>query len=450
MSLADLLGRSEEAPGPSLAPRALGYAVAGAVPLIAAVATGDAPLAALGLPFLLVLLGALALDVPASEATISAELSGEPETVETGAPLQVRIALAASRPVARCRVELLRQLDGYGPGELARREIAEQIASVRLDRPPRWLCRLGPREPTELFFEVVLTRPGELTLGPLSLLVSGPFGLYRRRLQLETKLRVAARPAEERLRALPRSSRVRVAVGDRLARHTGEGIELAEVRPERPGDRTLPVNWRATARRGVTHVTVRHPEQSTDVVLFADTFDPAVLPRVLEVAAPLAAAYLSRRDRVGLVSFGGVIDWVEASAGSRQLERIRLRLAATSPFFSYAWKSIDRIPPRALPSGALVVAISPLGDERMISALAAIRARGHDVVVVEMAKPRMAPRTELEQAGRLLDEMEREELRRGLFALGIAVAPLEPARPVEAVVAELARAARRLRPARTR
>ncbi len=441
-------GRSSAALGPSLAPRAFVYLLAGALPLAAAVGTGDAPLAALGLPFLLVLFGGLVLDTAAAEAEVTGELRTEQETVATSTPVTVTIALRSSRPVARCRAELLRSFEGHGPAGVSAASLEEEVAAVRLGRPARFFCRLGPAAPTELSLELVLERPGEVALGPLRLLVSGPFGLYRRRLEVRARLTLRGRAREEQLGALPRASRVRVAVGDRLARRTGEGIELAEVRPERPGDRALSLNWRATARRGTPHVTLRHPEQSTDVVLFADTFDPGHLTRVVEVAASLAAAYLARRDRVGLVSFGGVLDWVEAGAGALQLELIRLRLAAASPFFSYAWKTIDRIPPRALPSGALVVAISSLRDERATAALAALRARGHDVVVVELMGRRPAPTTTLQKASRLLEEMEREDLRRRLFSLGIAVAPLAPGEIIEGVVANLAAVTRRLRPAR--
>lgn len=446
IDLEEVLVRRTAGFGTSLAPRARLYLAAGTLPLVAAVAARDAPLAALGLPFLLVLLAALVLDTRAAEATITAELSAEEEVGDVGQRFEVVLSLRSSVTVSRCRVELMRTFEGLEPGRPTKTEVERQLAAVDLDRPARWLCRLAAGRPTELSFGARLNRPGEVVLGPVQLLVSGPLGIYRRSLELPGRLRLRARAAEENLRALPRASRVRVAVGDRLARRTGDGIELAEVRPERPGDRTLPINWRATARRGVTHVTLRHPEQSTDVVVFADTFDPGLLPRVVEAAASCASAYLARRDRVGLVCFGGVLDWVEAGAGTRQLERIRLRLAATSPFFSYAWKTIDRIPPRALPAGAIVLVISPLRDERAVAAVAELRARGHDVVVVEVTGPPSAGGDVLAEAARLLDTMEREDLRRRLFTLGIAVAPLGPGQPLEAVVGRLSEVTRRLRP----
>ncbi|MHB1987425.1 MAG: DUF58 domain-containing protein [Acidimicrobiales bacterium] len=415
-----------------LAPRALGYVVVAAGTLIAAVALQDAPLAGLGIPALVAVVFGLALDAAATESELTAEIRLDHQVVNVGSSVIVTILISSSRPVARCRAAL----------------VAER-ARVKLDKAPFWLFRLGRHVPVELRVTACFERPGQARIGPLDLFVSGAAGLFHRKVTLGQVVVVQVRPHEDSLASLPRSMRVRAPAGDRLARSLGEGIELAEVRPERAGERARRINWRATARYGTPHVTLRHPEQSTDVVLFADTFDDPATPRVLEAAAAAASGYLKRRDRVGLICFGGVIDWVEAGSGSRQLDRIRARLAATRPFFSYAWKTIERIPPRALPAGALVVAVTPLRDERATSAIAELRARGHEVIVVEVAEPARKPATgdppSLE-AAILLDAMEREDLRHRLWVRGIAVAPLFPGQPLEAVFASLSEVRRRMRP----
>lgn len=426
-----------------LVPRAMGYVLAGGLALVAAVAAKEAALAALAIPFLLAMAVALALDGAACEAELSCELSASAETVPVGERVEVTARLSASRRVGRAWAYLEAPKTEAAPDEPGER------LPFELKEPPRWLISLKAKRPRQLTIELQTTRPGEVSLGPLVVVVSGPAGLYRRRVRLGGTVRVRARPQEEPLRTLPRSSRVRVAAGDRLARLMGEGIELAEVRAERPGERSLRINWRATARRGAPHVTTRHPEHSTDVVLFMDTFQPRSLPRVVEVAAAAAAGYLARRDRVGLVSFGGVLDWVEAGSGARQLERIRARLAATRPFFSYAWKTIERIPPRAMPSGALVLAVSPLRDERTTSALAELRARGHQVMVIAISppeRPEAPDEPAARRAARLLDRMEQEDLRERLWLRGIPVAPLGPGEPLEPVFAGLEEVRRKMRP----
>jgi uncharacterized protein (DUF58 family) len=431
----------------SLDRRALVYLVVSGAALSGALVAHDAPLAGLGLPFLLVLLASLVFDTTASEATVDAELVCDDEVVKLGEETTVKLRLSADRSVRRCRVELRRDLEGIDRPDSE--ETTSLAGAVFVECLPRWLCSLRPGTPTVLELTLCSLEPGEVGLGPIELELSGPIGLYRRSVRLPVRLRIAVRPREESLLSLPRSARVRVAAGDRLARRRGEGIELAEVRPQLRGERALRINWRVTARRQSPHVTLRHPEQSTDVVLFADTFDPLFVTRVIEASSAAAAAYLSRRDRVGLVCFGGVLDWVEAGAGPRQLERIRLRLAAARPYFSYAWKTIERIPPRAVPAGALVIAISPLRDERAVAAIAALRARGHDVAVLELeAAP--SPVTQvlspIGATARLLSEMEREDLRQGLWEMGIAVATLEPGVSLAEAMAGLAEVMRRARP----
>ncbi|MHB8247142.1 MAG: DUF58 domain-containing protein [Acidimicrobiales bacterium] len=412
-------------------PKAVGYVLLAGGALIAAVALQDAPLAALGLPALLVAAVGSLLDGAATDSAVSASMRVDQEVIRAGDKVTVKIELSAASRVRRCRAHLV---------------VPE---GLRPDRAPFWSVSLAPGVPTELSLEVLAAVPGEVTLGPLVLRTSGGGEMLERRIEVAGPLALLVRAGEQPLRTLPRSSHVRVPSGDRLARSRGEGIELAEIRPELPGERARRINWRATARRGSVHVTLRHPEQSTDVVLFADTFESQDLSRVLEVAATAAAGYLARRDRVGLVCFGGVLDWVEAGSGKRQLDRIRTRLAATSPFLSYAWKTIERIPPRALPTGALVIAITPLRDERFTSAIGEVRARGHEVIVVEIAewpRPPRASDSPSAQAAALLTRMEREDLRQRLWRRGIAVAPLLRSDPLDVVFSHLAEARRRMRP----
>lgn len=416
----------------TLSPRAVSYLIVAGGALVAAVALQDAPLAALGIPPLLALAIGIGLDGAAAEADVTAELSLDRSVVNTGATVVLSASVTSSRRVQRFRLSLR-----HGPG-------------VRFKTAPSWLASLSPGQPVEFRSEITAERPGEVILGPLVLLLSGPSGILNRQVVLSGLVDLQVRPHEDSLVSLPRSMRVRVPAGDRLARVVGEGIELAEVRAERPGERARRLNWRATARRGAPHVTLRHPEQSTDVVLFADTFEDPAVPRVIEVAAAAAAGYISRRDRVGLVCFGGVLDWVEPAAGPRQLERIRARLSATRPFFSYAWKTIEHLPPRALPPrGALVIAITPLRDERSVSAIAQLRARGHEVVVVELVdaeRRKQADDSPVTEAALLLTRMEREDLRHRLWLHGIAIAPLSPGQPLEPVFASLEAVRRRIRP----
>src|SRR2546421_10565925 len=68
-----------------------------------------------------------------------------------------------------------------------------------------------------------------------------------------------------------------------------------------------------------------------------------------------------------------------------QLYRIVESLLNTEVTLSYAWKEIDILPRGTLPPKALVLALTPLLDDRAISALLDLRARGFDLVIVEIS-----------------------------------------------------------------
>jgi uncharacterized protein (DUF58 family) len=152
------------------------------------------------------------------------------------------------------------------------------------------------------------------------------------------------------------------------------------------------VNWRASARRGELVVNEAHPERNTDVILFLDTFsevrgtERGTLDLTVRAAAALADAYLARKDRVGVVGFGGMLSWLLPGTGVRQLYRIVDALLETEIVLNYAWKDVDLLPPRTLPPQALVVGLSPLLDERSVGALLDLRARGFDLAIVEVAQ----------------------------------------------------------------
>ena len=119
----------------------------------------------------------------------------------------------------------------------------------------------------------------------------------------------------ETLSRLVRSRDTQATAGNQLAIVRAPGIDFADVRPFLPGDRVKDVNWRATAKRGVLWVNDRNPDRSTDVILFLDTFSTRTLAASVRTTHTLASAYLSGRDRVGLITFGGTVAWVRPRMG---------------------------------------------------------------------------------------------------------------------------------------
>lgn len=267
--------------------------------------------------------------------------------------------------------------------------------------------------------------------------------VYERVIQPTVDLRVYPRP--ERLRSLLRPHSLRPSFGSLVSRAAGAGLEFADIREFAPGDQRRHVNWKATARRGRVHVNLFHPEWNSDVVLLVDTFAEVTgdtqssLELAVSAATSAAIEFIRRRDRVGLLTVGGTIQWLLPGMGVHQLYRIVDRLMQTKLAFSYAWPDAEAIPPRVIPPGALLVALTPLVDRRMSAILLDLQARGHDIAVVEISADALLPATHShrEQLARRLWRLHRSAIRYRFQQAGLPVSVWEPGRPLQSPFMEL-------------
>jgi uncharacterized protein (DUF58 family) len=403
------------------------YTALAGLGLIAALVVGRPELAALAAPFALVLVAGLSLTAePRLERAVfelDRERALEDETVEA------TLILRTERPIGR--LELLLDLP---EGLVAERENPQII-------------RLDWAELRDVELTLRCARWGGYAVGDFVLRSPDVFGLLVHEWRLERRQPLKVYPRGEALQRLLRPLETQAFAGIQVPRARGEGIEFADLRPFVPGDRIRRINWRATARRGEPWVTETHPERNSDIVIFLDTFlearqrDESTLDLAVSAASSLATHYLREKDRVGLVSFGGVINWLHVSSGTAQLYRILDSLLDSEIFLSYAWKDIDLLPVRALPPKALVVALSPLLDERAVRTLLDVRARGFDLAVVEISPVPFAPAgpDELDRLARRLWLLRREALRSHYLRLGVPVVEWDGEAPLQAALEEVRR-----------
>jgi uncharacterized protein (DUF58 family) len=155
--------------------------------------------------------------------------------------------------------------------------------------------------------------------------------------------------------------------------------------------------------------------------------------------AVLADAYADRRDRIGLISFGGILRWLSPDLGVAQLYRVVDALLDTQVVLSYYWKEIDVIPRRTLPPNALVFALSPLLDPRSVGALLDLRARGHDLAVIDVSPVpfTVRPDSGLDAIAYDIWALRRDALRQSLQRSGVAVAEWRAGTPLQAALEEV-------------
>ena len=410
------------------------YAALAAVGLVAGLAVGRIEPVALAAPFALAVLAGAMLG---RDPRLAVRLTLDRERAVEGTTVTAFVELSSL--AGADRLEVLLPL----PEELG----AENGTAFALS--------LRPGETRTLELPLRCDRWGAPRVGPVLFRARDLLGLRSWNGEGGEPRLLRVYPGEETLRTLVPPLETQVFSGNQVSRARGEGIEFADLREWHRGDRIRRVNWRASARRGALWVNEQHPERNTDVVLFLDTFaevrgnGSGTHERAVRAAATLVHRYLQRKDRVGLVGFGGYLSWLVPTSGTRQLYAIVDTLIESDIVHSFAQRRVDVLPPRTLPPKALVFALTPFLDERAASALLDLRARGYDLVVVEVSPLELvAPaRTPLDALSHRLWRLSREALRWRYEQAGVPVVTWHDGLPLAAPLEEVTAFRRLARPA---
>lgn len=409
----------------SRSPKLALYATLAAAFFIAALSLGRPEIAGLGAPFALVL--AVGLSFPPT-AKIRASLHLSRERVLEGDEIEAKLLLTAS---SDCEAQLALVLPrGIEPA----------------GEPLSFVLRLERERPRTVPIKLTCRRWGAYRMGELRVRSGDRARLRLTDDHLSGRAVLRVYPSRERLQSLVKPLETQPFAGNRVSRAKAEGIEFADIRPYVRGDRVRRLNWRASARSQTLYVNQQHPERNADVILFLDSFAEAqrrgegTLDLAVRAAASLAEHYLAVQDRVGVVGFGGIVRWLIPASGALQHYRIAEALLETEVNFTYVWKRIDVLPPRSLTPQALVIALSPLLDERGMYALIDLRRRGFDLAVVDVSPIGLANSSQGgapdPQAIRLW-RLWRETLHLRYQELGVAVAEWRGDESLSAVVEEV-------------
>ena len=396
------------------------YAALAAAGLVAGLALGRVEPVALAAPFLLAIVAGLAVREP----HVSVRVSLDRDRAIEGDEVTATILLSSTHGADRFEllVPLPAGLEGHA-------------RAVRL--------RAGEEQTIELPFRC--DHWGVFSVGRVLFRARDMLGLRSWEGEAGEARPLRVFPREETLRSLVAPLETQVFAGNQVSRARGEGIEFADLREWQPGDRLRRVNWRATALRRTLWVNEQNPERNTDVVLFLDTFAEvraegrSTNDHAVRAAATLAHIYLQRKDRVGLVGFGGFLAWLVPASGMRQLYAIVETLLTTEVVHSFALRGVDVLPPRTLPPKALVLAITPLLDNRTAAALLDLRARGYDLIVVEVSPLELVapvPGSSLELAHRLW-RLSRDALRWRYQQVGVPVVTWREDEPLAVAIEEV-------------
>lgn len=303
---------------------------------------------------------------------------------------------------------------------------------------------LGPGQMARWTYGLRCLRRSQFTLGNLHVRLHGRAGLLIRETQHLAPTPCAVYPQVIPLRRAVRPPHTQVYAGNYVSSALGEGIEFGNIRPFAPGDRTKHINWRASLRLHDLYVNEYQQERNADVIVMLDTLASVGSPTLntldlcVRAAASLAWAYVRRKDRVGLIAYGGAFRWVKPGVGRAHFQAILNHLLEADVIFSYVAKDLALVPKRILPPRALIVALSPLVDERFVKALQDLLARAFPVVLlaispIDVTRAVLRPAAVTDLACRLW-ALERAAQIEDLRRQGIVVLEWHPEDPLAMVL----------------
>ncbi|MFF9190395.1 DUF58 domain-containing protein [Streptomyces rochei] len=370
-------------------------------------------------------------------ALSAALLTGRAWLLALAAVPLVLLALALPRAYVR-RVETTATVEPgrcfEGDAVTLRISVAHDGDAVRLDPG----VTLGPGlrldevvvGPSTVTLRHTALRWGRWSLGPVDLDVYDAGGTVRRTVRVEA-LDVAVFPHAAQARFTPIPVRLPQRLGEHAAPQAGEGVEVVGVGPWVPGERQRRIHWPSTTRRGSVQLHRFAAERAADTVMLIDAFGDVVDPvtglssldETVRAATGLARAYLRTHDRVGVVSTGGTTRWLAPGTGDAAFYRIVESVLDVRKDRRFDAPGLERLPPPALPEGALVYVFTPLSDARVLKVLRDLRSRGRRPVVVEIPSgdPRVEDGDEAGGLGLRLWHADRAAMRFALRDSGVPV-----------------------------
>ncbi|MBN1178905.1 MAG: DUF58 domain-containing protein [Anaerolineae bacterium] len=249
---------------------------------------------------------------------------------------------------------------------------------------------LAPGETAVLEY-VVQGQRGHFAFPDVRVSAADRLGLMQRNTALAAAQEITVLPQVLKLRRVAiRPLRTRAYAGPVPARQGGSGIEFFGVREYQTGDALRWINWKQSARHSRGLFTNEYEqERIADVGLILDArfrsdvhaHNDSLFEYAVQATASLADAFLSDGNRVGLLIYGGFLDWTFPGYGKVQRERILQALARAEPGESLVFESLSYLPTQYFPVRSQIVVVSPLCKDDIVP-LVRLRANGYQVLAV--------------------------------------------------------------------
>jgi len=315
-----------------------------------------------------------------------------------------------------------------------------------LEGSPSLLCELPIQGSIGLSYTCRATR-GLFLFPGVRLISSDRFGLFPRTESYSLKDRILVRPEVRRLkRVIIRPRITRIYAGNIPTRQSGSGVDFYGVRSYQSGDPLRYLNWKSAARHpGLLFTTEFEPERVAVIWLMLDARQRSniqgpggsLFEHLVSATAALSHAFLNEGNRVGMLIYGGFLDWTYSGYGKMQRERILQALARARTGESMIFDKLEHLPTQAFPPRSQIVLLSPLHHED-VPILIRWRSFGYDVICIcpdpIAFEQDLFPQGEDQELGLRLARLERKLLFSQLRQAGIQLIPWIVSIPIEQVI----------------
>ena len=266
-------------------------------------------------------------------------------------------------------------------------------------------------------------------------------GLWVAESRQEQRITLLVHPRATAVHIVPTPRETGAPFGIHASRKVGDGTDFADIRRFTAGDRMKRINWAVSLRTRHLHVNQFFVERSAEVILLLDAFSEigarpdSSLDHCVRAAAGLAMAYLRHHDRVGLLVFGGWVRWTKPAAGPAQYPNIVQSLARVSITPSAFLHDLSALRESMLPRHAMILALTPLVDERFTRTVIRLADQGRDVVLLAIRTDELSqalvPRRANHPLVRRIWLLEREDRLRELRGHGVRATNWSPLLPID-------------------
>lgn len=249
---------------------------------------------------------------------------------------------------------------------------------------------IPPRRSRSWIVETPLLRRGLYEWGPLEIVATDPFGVFRLRRRFGASQQILVYPPVFDLphfyvppANLPGEGRFRRRTHFVTPNASG-------VREYQPGDSFNRIHWRSTARTGELMVKTFELDPASDIWVLLDldrrvhvgAGDDSTEEYAVRVAASVARHYLLANRAVGLISFGRDLEVVEPERGQQQLTRILESLALAAAVGDAPLANLLFEEQRRFGRHTTLVVATPATDDSWLPAALSLVQRGVRLGVV--------------------------------------------------------------------